>query len=173
MYGDDKYAKFQTRPSLVNRLAMQRYGYFFKSEIQKESSTFLGKEFKIDYMHASYFKNLKDCIRNALYYNALDTSRSDPSYLKILNNTEVVNYIHNSNKNCFFGFMHLCFEDVVSEPMNLFSTCDTLYKDMLDCVCASKCGEELNITTDFVIKVGYFVMLTPDDIVRELHCTCM
>lgn len=53
---------------------MERYGYFFKSKVENVISL-LGKEFKIDYMQAYYFKNLKDCIRNALYYNTSDIEK--------------------------------------------------------------------------------------------------
>lgn len=151
---------------------MERYSYFFKSEIQNENSSFLGKEIKVDYMHAFYYKNMKDCIRSALYYNTIDMRKRTPCYLKILNNAEVVEYIHKSNKDYLFGFLHLYFEESVLEPIRLFSNCETLYRDMLDCVCAVKCDKESNVT-DTIIKVAYFIMLTPDNIVQELHSGCL
>lgn len=147
---------------------MERYGYFMTEE---GGLNFIEKDTKID-LNPTIFKNLKDCIRCALYYNTSLNGRK-LTYFKILNNNDIIQYIHNiSTKEHVFGYLHLCFKnkDNDLEPVQLLSICNKMYCNMLECVCACKYYPENNIE-DCAVKVGYCKLLTNDDIMYELHCS--
>ena len=149
---------------LISReTVMDRYGYLFLSNAVDEV------ELRIERVQHSFFKNLSDCIRNALYYDS-SNKKEKRHYFKILKNSDVVQHIHNISKDCTYGYLYLC---LVDDQITLFSTGNDLYHNMLDCVCANKSYMDCDLfkgeQQQYVIKVGYFVLLNDDEIIRELH----
>lgn len=55
------------------------------------------------------------------------------------------------------------------EPIRLFSMSNKVHDNMLDYVFIDKYYNLENDLDDFVIKVGYFVVMNDDDLICELH----
>lgn len=118
------------------------------------------------------FKNLKDCIRCALYYNQ-NLEGKKLTYFKILHNNDIINYIHNTSiKDCVFGYVYLCFKNKNNdlEPAQLLFICNKMYNNMLECVCVDKYNPENDIIENCIVKVAYCKLLNNDDTMYELHC---
>jgi hypothetical protein len=146
---------------------MERYGYLFTRN--PEHGAFPNNDVCVEKINQSFFKNLSDCIRNALYCDSA-VGKESRRYFKILKNADVVKHIHDINGQLTFGY---CYVYIQNEQAALFSACNKLYNNMLECVSEKKSEYENECLKDenYVIKIGYFVVLSDDDIVRELHRT--
>ena len=148
---------------------MERYGYLFTAEVENDTSGLFPKPTSVIRVQQSFFKNIDDCIRHAISCNP-GKEKEKRCYLKILKNSDVVRHMHDTTKERTYGYLYLyCKNDV--EQISLFSSCITLFDNMLDCVSAekhySKYAREDNANCS--IKIAYFMLLKDDDILRELH----
>lgn len=157
----DKYAAQKSIFTEVN-VAMACYGYLSYNEEDKSI---------IPKVNHSFFKTLPETIRHGLYCDTSGEKKENRHYFKILNYKDVVNYIHHtciSKDKTTFGFVYLYIKD---ENVELFSACNKLYDNMLECVLEEKSflEEEICLNQDYKIKVGYFVLLDDKSVIKELH----
>ncbi|GFS69332.1 hypothetical protein TNCV_4011441 [Trichonephila clavipes] len=125
-------------------------------------------------------KNIFILIRNAqtaphdAYLKTYLVLRKDISdkrivYFKILNNSEIVQYIHNDAQEECFGFCKLHRTDP-NDKFKVFSPNKHLFVNLLDCVLEAR-----DITSDkgdcprFLLQFGYFKLLTNDELVKLFH----
>ena len=157
---------------------MERFGYLLTKEVELDNSCFPEKQICVNRIHPYFFKNLSDCIRHA---TGLDTVQEKEKryYIKILKNSDVVRYIHNISGEYTCGYLYLFVKkEMDKDQISLFSHCNSLYNNMLDCVSSDKSFKEDSDCKstkqyDHVIKIAYFVLLK-DDILYQLHCpTCL
>lgn len=149
---------------------MERYGYLHTLDSETDNLCFATRQNSITYVHNYFYKNLSDCIRCAV---------SDPikenetrHYIKILKNADVVREIHDTSEKSSYGFLYLCLKkEMNKDHIYLFSPCNMLFSSMLECVSCEKNYKENDFskTIDSVIKLGYFKLLTEDDVIKELH----
>lgn len=148
---------------------MERYGWIV-TDVEQNSSFPTKKNINVVEIHHNFFKNLDDCVRHALFYDAENDKRR---YLKILKTSDVVRNINKLSDNNLFGYFYLrSKKESNAEKICLFSECSTLYDNMLDCVTTQKCFEKLSSQddTDYdEIKLAYFMLLQDDDFLMELH----
>lgn len=146
---------------------MQRFGYLYTTRDEEPSySCTLPQENCISCIKHSFFKNLKDCITDALtipYFKEKETR----FFFKILKTSDVVEQIYDTSKTHVYGYLYLSV--ATGEKISLFSSCNILYSSMLDCVTAEKnCVYEDNMSTH-IIKLAYFMLIKDEDILRELQ----
>ncbi|GFU04877.1 hypothetical protein TNCV_1290051 [Trichonephila clavipes] len=90
-------------------------------------------------------------------------------YFKILNISEIVQYIHNDAQEECFGFCQLHRTDP-NDKFKVFSPNKHLFVNLLDCVLEAR-----DITSDegdsprFQLQFGYFKLLTNDELVKLFH----
>lgn len=150
---------------------MERYGFLYTSEIETDNVCLPTKQICITRVHHYFYKNLSDCIRNAITCETVK-EKETRHYIKILKNADVIHEIHNISTDVTYGYLYLCIKkELNADHIYLFSPCNTLFPSMLDCVTCDKSYKENDFskTTDNVIKLGYFMVLKDDDLVRELH----
>lgn len=149
---------------------MERYGYLYTSEIETDNLCLPTRQISITHVHNYFYKNLSDCIRNAITETIKE--HETRHYIKILKNADVIQEIHNTSEESTYGYLYLCLKkESNTDHIYLFSPSHTLFSNMLDCVTCEKSYKENDFpkTVDNIIKLGYFVLLKDDDLMRELH----
>lgn len=149
---------------------MERFGYLHTSEIELDNLCFPTRQISITHVHHYFYKNLSDCIRNATTETVKENETRH--YLKILKNADVVREIHNTSEESTYGYLYLCLKKELNmERIYLFSPCNVLFSNMLDCVTCEKSYKENDFSNiaENVIKLGYFILLKDDDLIHELH----
>ncbi|GFY30299.1 uncharacterized protein TNCV_4065501 [Trichonephila clavipes] len=92
------------------------------------------------YIHPSLFLNIIDCVQNVVLRKDISDKRI--VYFKILNNSEIVQYIHNDAQEECFGFCQLHRTDP-NDKFKVFSPNKHLFVNLLDCVLEAR-----DITSD-------------------------
>ncbi|GFW36065.1 uncharacterized protein TNCV_4929281 [Trichonephila clavipes] len=92
------------------------------------------------YIHPSLFLNIIDCVQNVVLRK--DISDKIIVYFKILNSSEIVQYIHNDAQEECFGFRQLHRTDQ-NDKFKVFSPNKHLFVNLLDCVLEAR-----DITSD-------------------------
>ncbi|GFT99106.1 uncharacterized protein TNCV_3794581 [Trichonephila clavipes] len=92
------------------------------------------------YIHPSLFLNIIDCVQNVVLRKDISDKRI--VYFKILNNSEIVQYIHNDAQEECFGFCQLHQTDP-NDKFKVFSPNKHLFVNLLDCVLEAR-----DITSD-------------------------
>ena len=143
---------------------MERYG-FFLSDPSKDCENFT-------YLHGTLFESIHECLRVARDWKSADHRY----YFKILNNDEIIKYIHNQPNEKKFGYIFLC-NDYLNDVFFTYSHSVKLYSDLLNCINDGKChynrkDDEVDYPQIKNNKIGYFVILNNDDLVNELHVHC-
>lgn len=147
---------------------MERFGYLYITHEEEECNytSTLSKETRIACVKHSFFKNLKDCINDALLFEYFK-EKETRFFLKILKTPDVVHQIYDTSQTRFYGYLYLNIID--DGRISLFSYCNNLYSSMLDCVASEKnCDYEDNLQGQ-VIKLAYFTLLKDEDILFELQ----
>lgn len=142
---------------------MEKYCYLI-TDLCNEGGEFL-------YIHNTLFDNITDCIKNALLRKLVDGPKR-VIYFRILQNCEIVRYIHDDCSFENYGFCHLKRMNP-SERFSVFATHKTLYDNLLECIEKAKIFEadscDLPDSPNFQLKIGYFKVLNDTEIVQLLH----
>ncbi|GFX09854.1 uncharacterized protein TNCV_2688961 [Trichonephila clavipes] len=108
--------------SLKEKLTMEKFGYLVCDSCSP--GEFL-------YINPSLFLNIIDCVQNVVLCKDISDKRI--VYFKILNNSEIVQYIHNDAQEEYFGFCQLHRTDP-NDKFKVFSPNKNLFVNLLDCV---------------------------------------
>ncbi|GFY23499.1 uncharacterized protein TNCV_3941911 [Trichonephila clavipes] len=101
------------------------------------------------YIHPSLFLNIIDCVQNVVLRKDISDKRI--VYFKILNNSEIVQYVHNDTQEEYFGFCQLHRTDP-NDKFKVFSPNKHLFVNLIDCVLEAR-----DITSDEdAIKSYYY-----------------
>lgn len=85
-----------------------------------------------------FYKNLSDCIRNAITCETIKENKTR-HYIKIFKNSDVVQEIRNTSTKLTYGYLHLCVKhEMNTDHIYLFSPCNILLRSMLCCVTCAK-----------------------------------
>lgn len=148
---------------------MERFGYLYTEREEQESSYLCAplKETRIACVKHCFFKNLKDCINDALLFEYFK-EKETRFFFKILKTPDVIQQIYDMSRTRVYGYLYLSVTD--DGIISLFSSCNTLYSSMLDCVSSEKnCCYEDNNMKDQTIKLAYFMLFKDEDILFELQ----
>lgn len=145
---------------------MERYG-FFLCDSDRELE-------KFTYLHGVLFKDAFECVEIARDWKAAEKR----FYFKILNNSEIVKFIHDKETKKVFGYVFLC-NDVFEDHYFTYAWSPKLYEDILQCIQDGKnhylkdVDEPDSLKHPGKTQIGYFVILTDDHLVTELHANVL
>lgn len=147
---------------VANQSRMERYGFFLMSHSDGECGDFT-------YLHGTLFEHAHQCLRVARDWKTDDKK----SYFKMLNNSEIVKYAHVKQNKKKFGYLFLT-NDTLNTPLFVHTYSSKLYDDILECIYDGKsCHEQTDdhdgYTSQKDCKIGYFLILSDDELVAELH----
>lgn len=148
---------------------MERYGCLYTKEVELDDSRPPSKYTTVD-IKDSFFKNLSDCVRST-HSHAVD-KEATRHYFKILKNSDIITHIHAGDvgNNNVYGYLFLYTKkNMNNEKIALFTQCNVLYRDLLDCITEEKGYESCGKEKDYEIKLAYFVLLNVDSFMRELQ----
>lgn len=146
---------------------MERYGYLYTTE--EDNSTLMTKCIHMSRINSSFFKNLKDCINDALMCDTLKEGEKR-FFIKLLKTSEVVHHIENISKHHLYGYVYLFVKnDDNDQQISLYDGALHLYDSMLDCVAEEKTFTECELTKTGEIKVSYYILLDNESIIKELN----
>lgn len=139
---------------------MERYGYLIVDASSEDS-------FKD--VHVNLYTNIIACVTSAKAKKIATNERI--VYFKILKNADIVELLHAEEDNYGFGYCFLK-RASVNEPFKITDSSEKFYTHVLHCVTSAKNyfsgGECFNAN----VKIGYFRVLTDDDVVKTLHLPC-
>lgn len=144
---------------------MERYGFFFMTDSANEPGDFT-------YLHGTLYEHAHQCIRVARDWKT--TVTNEKVYFKLLNNSEIIKYAHVKENKKKFGYLFLS-NDFLNNMLFAHSYSSKLYEDILECIYDGKsCREQDETDEDYTSqrnskKIGYFSILTDDELVAELH----
>lgn len=139
---------------------MERYGFLLLEE---------GSEDSFKNVHVHLYTNILSCITSA--GTSPEIAAGDKiAYFKIMKNSDIVRLLHTKSGGYTYGYCFLK-RSSATAPFKITDSSDTFYTHILDCVAAAK-TECLNDTEccDVNGKIGYFKILTDDEVVKHLHC---
>lgn len=140
---------------------MERYGFFFMSDAAGEPGDFT-------YLHATLYEHAHQCLRVARDWKTSD----EKIYFKLLNNSEIIKYAHVKQNKKKFGYLFLS-NDFLNSMLFAHTYSSKLYDDILECISDGKSYHEETDDDGHMpqknSKIGYFTILTDDELVAELH----
>lgn len=93
-------------------------------------------------------------------------------YFKILNNSEIIKFVHAKECEKKFGYVIIC-DNLLNGCHCVCSWSPKFYEDMLTCILAWKTQhfwkDEPDRNIDQCSKIAYFFVLNDDELVEELH----
>lgn len=141
--------------------SMERYGFFFMSDSAGEPGDFT-------YLHGTLYEHAHECLRVARDWKTTDEKK----YFKLLNNSEIIKHAHVKPNKKKFGYLILS-NDFLNNMLFAHSYSSKLYDDILECIYDGKsCHEQTDdddCTSQKKCKIGYFCILSDDELVAELH----
>lgn len=142
---------------------MERYGFFFMSDDAGEPGDFT-------YLHATLYEHAHQCLRVARDWKTSD----EKIYFKLLNNSEIIKYVHVKQNKKKFGYLFLS-NDFLNNMLFAHTYSSKLYDDILECISDGKSYHEETDDDRHMpqknSKIGYFTILTDDELVAELHAS--
>lgn len=141
---------------------MERYGFFFMSDSAGEPGDFT-------YLHGTLYEHVHQCLRVARDWKTSD----EKIYFKLLNNSEIIKCAHVKQNKKKFGYLYLS-NDFLNSMLFAHSYSSKLYDDILECIFDGKFHHEKTGDDDYApqknnCQIGYFSILTDDELVAELH----
>ncbi|KAG8174391.1 hypothetical protein JTE90_016087 [Oedothorax gibbosus] len=138
---------------------MERYGFLRKSTADPDN---------IISVHDDLFTDIGSCVRAGSAQE--QNLESTIYYFKILNNKEVVDYIHNNCEFlCVFSYFYL-YRPSPHKPYSMSTSCDRLFSQLLECVLSAKCKpKEADDPIGHRLKVAYYKLFSDDELIKELH----
>lgn len=141
---------------------MERYGFFFMSDTDGEPGDFT-------YLHATLYEQVHQCLRVARDWKTNDGK----IYFKLLNNSEIIKYAHEKQNKKKFGYLFLSNDFLNSSMLFAHTYSSKLYDDILECILDGKSYRDETVDGDHTpqknSKIGYFTILSDDELVAELH----
>lgn len=122
------------------------------------------------YLHGTLYEHAHQCIRVARDWK----TTNEKVYFKLLNNSEIIKYAHSKENKKKFGYLFLS-NDFLNNMLFAHSYSPKLYEDILECIHDGKsCREQDEVDENYTSqknskKIGYFSILTDDELVAELH----
>ncbi|GFT97413.1 uncharacterized protein NPIL_365591 [Nephila pilipes] len=119
------------------------------------------------YIHPALFNSFIDIVQHVVLRQSLDNSKKIV-YFKVLNNSEIVQYIHGDNTLEQFGFCLLHKADL-DERFKLHSTCKNLYDSIFDCLLTARETEFDETSGCSRFQFEYSKLLNDDEVIHLLH----
>lgn len=141
---------------------MERYGFFFLSNSVGEPGDFT-------YLHGTLYEHAHQCLRVARDWKTPDAK----IYFKLLNNSEIIKHAHVKQNKKKFGYLFLS-NDFLNSMLFAHSYSSNLYDDILECIADGKSYPEQTDDDNAQqknFKIGYFYILSDDELVAELHAS--
>lgn len=141
---------------------MERFGYFVCRPD--------GAQVKLVYFHDRLFKNMFECMQDSKQWD------EKIFYFKILNNSEIIKFVHTKECEKKFGYVIIC-DNLLNGCHCVCSWSPKFYEDMLDCISDGKAQhclnkDEVDDGANQRSKIAYFFVLNDDELVTELHAPC-
>lgn len=140
---------------------MQRYGFLL---VEKDSEDVFKN------IHVHLYNNIFGCVSTA--GTSLKIAAGERLvYFKILKNSDIVRLLHEKGAGYTYGYC-LLKRPSVNEPFKITDSSETFYTSMLDCLTSAKtiCLNDDDECCDENKKIGYFKLLTDNEVVKYLHC---
>ena len=139
---------------------MERYGYLIVNASSEDT-------FKD--VHVNLYTNIIACVTSAATRNIAAKERV--VYFKILKNADIVQFLHAEESDYGFGYCFLK-RASVNEPFKITDSSEKFYTHVLHCVTSAKNYFSGNECFNENVKIGYFKVLSDDDVVKHLHMPC-
>lgn len=136
---------------------MERYGYLI---VESGGAS-------IYHIHSSLYRDIVSCVKSVIEQK-IDTENTI-LYFKILNNSEIVKYLHDMKNDESYSFTYL-HQPILTDPPYICSGASTLYKDLLQCIIDVKSTDtKISDIPGYLLKIGYLKILNPDELLLDLH----